>query len=501
MTTVPSPALIVLVGAAASGKTTWADAFVASVPGAAVVSSDRLRALVGEGEDDMRASADAFALLELAIARRSVRGLTTVIDTVGLDAALRAGFRALAAKHKLPCVAVCFDTAPALCRARNRGRDRVVPAGVLDQQLASYAKLRMHLDDEGFDQIIVVTDDSAPVRAVPAKFAAAAAMRAEQEARPVGLRFGLQIPVYTWPGGPAEIGERLRSTARAAEEAGFESIWVMDHVRQIPLFGPPWLDMLDCFTVLSHVAAVTDRVRVGPLVAGVTYRNVAQLGKMIASLDVLSGGRAVCGIGAAWYREEHDAYGWPFPPLTERYELLEDALQLLPMLWGKGAPAFAGRRISVPEAACYPRPLQEHVPILVGGSGERRTLKLVAQYADACNLFGEADVVRHKVGVLSEHCVLFDRDPSTIEVTQLSTTLVGRDSAETAGLIESLRPKKVTASTFAKRTNAATVEDQIGRFRGLADTGVQTAIVSLPDFDGTATAIERFAPIIAAFAE
>jgi F420-dependent oxidoreductase-like protein len=499
MTIVPSPALVVLVGAAASGKTTWADAFAASVPGAAVVSSDRLRALVGEGEDDMRASADAFALLELAIGRRSARGLTTVVDTVGLDAALRASFRATAATHKLPCIAVCFDTAPALCRVRNRGRNRVVPAGVLDQQLASYAKVRMYLDEEGFDQVVVVTDDSTPVRAAPAKFAAAPTLAAEQMAAPVGLRFGLQIPVYTWPGGPAEIGERLRATARSAEEAGFESIWVMDHVRQIPLFGPAWLDMLDCFTVLSHVAAVTDRVRVGPLVAGVTYRNVAQFGKMIASLDVLSGGRAVCGIGAAWYREEHAAYGWPFPPLNERYELLEDALQVLPLLWGKGAPAFAGKRISVPEAACYPRPLQARVPLLVGGSGERRTLRLVAQYADACNLFGEADVVRHKLGVLREHCATFDRDLATIEVTQLSTTLVGRDSSEIADLIELLRPKKVTASTFAKRANAATVEDQIGRFRGLADAGVQTAIVSLPDFDGTSAALERFAPVIAAF--
>jgi F420-dependent oxidoreductase-like protein len=499
MTVIASPALVVLIGAAGSGKSTWADAFVASSVGAAVVSSDRLRALAGEGEDDMRASADAFDLVDLAVARRSARRLTTVVDTIGLDADRRNAMRALARKHKLACVAVCFDTPPAVCRARNRGRSRVVPAGVLDQQLATYAQLRSHLDDEGFDDIVVVTEVSAPARLTTAKMASASALAAEQQSTPVGLRFGLQIPVYTWPGGSAEIGERLRATAVAAEHAGFESLWVMDHVRQIPMFGPSWLDMLDCFSVLNHLAAVTERARLGSLVAGVTYRNVAQLGKIVASLDVLSGGRAVCGIGAAWYAEEHAAYGWPFPALAERYELLEDALQLLPLLWGKGAPSFTGRRIAVPEAACYPRPLQARLPILVGGSGERRTLRLVAQYADACNLFGEADVVRHKVRVLHDHCATFDRDPAQIEVTQLSTTLVGRDDEETVRLIDAHRPRKVTASAYASRVNAGSIADQVGRFRGLADAGVQTAIVSLPDFDGSSAALERFAGVIAAF--
>jgi F420-dependent oxidoreductase-like protein len=499
MTVIASPALIVLIGPSASGKSTWADAFVASSVGGAVVSSDRLRALAGEGEDDLKASADAFALLDLAIARRVARRLTTVVDTLGFDDDRRAALRALAAKHKMPCVAVCFDTAPSLCRSRNRARTRSVPAGVLDGQLSTYAKLRMRLDDDGFDQVIVVANSGDDVRLAPAKMADSVPLAARQIAAPFGLRFGLQIPVYTWPGGPAEIGARLRAVGMAAEEAGFESLWVMDHVRQIPMFGPAWLDMLDCFTALSHLAAVTERVRLGSLVAGVTYRNVAQLGKIVASLDVLSGGRAVCGIGAAWYREEHAAYGWPFPPLAERYELLEDALQLLPLLWGKGSPSFEGRRISVPEASCYPRPLQEHLPILVGGSGERRTLRLVAQYADACNLFGEADVVRQKLAVLRDHCAAVDRDIATIEVTQLSTTLVGRDSAETVRLIEAHRPRKVTASAYASRVNAGSVHDQIGRFRGLADSGVQTAIVSLPDLDGTSEAIERFAAVAAAF--
>src|SRR5439155_1012069 len=146
--------------------------------------------------------------------------------------------------------------------------------------------------------------------------------------------------------------------------------------------------------------------------------------------DVLSGGRAMCGIGAAWFQQEHAAYGWPFPPLAERYALLEDALQLLPLLWGPGAPAFEGERIRVPEAMCYPRPLQEHIPILVGGSGERRTLRLVAQYADACNLFGDADTIRHKLEVLEGHCRDVGRDPAEITKTRLGGIVIGATHEE-----------------------------------------------------------------------
>ena len=135
------------------------------------------------------------------------------------------------------------------------------------------------------------------------------------------------------------------------------------------------------------------------LVTGITYRNLAHLGKIIATLDVLSGGRAICGLGAAWSKDEHVAYGWEFPSVAQRYAMLEDALQLLPLLWGPGAPRFEGRTSPCTEAMCYPRPFQEHIPVWVGGSGERRTLRLVAQYADACNLFGEAPQVRDKVGV------------------------------------------------------------------------------------------------------
>ena len=207
----------------------------------------------------------------------------------------------------------------------------------------------------------------------------------------------------------------------------------------------------------------------------------------------------MCGLGLGWFAEEHRAYGWTFPSTAERYALLEDALQVLPLLWGKGSPAFEGRAIEVPEAMGYPRPLQERIPILVGGNGERRTLRLAARYADACNVIGEVDVVRRKVAALHAHCESLDRDPAEVEVTQLSTTLVGRDGAEVAELVERLRPRKRHAERYAASVNAGTVDDQVGRFRALADAGVGTAIVSLPDLEGDTSALERFATIIEAF--
>jgi F420-dependent oxidoreductase-like protein len=251
----------------------------------------------------------------------------------------------------------------------------------------------------------------------------------------------------------------------------------MDHFIQIPMAGREWDDMLDSYTALSFLAGVTEQVRLGAMVTGVTYRNVAHLGKIIATLDVLSGGRATCGIGAAWFEREHNAYGWTFPPVRERMDLLEDALQLLPLMWGKGAPAFEGKVITVPEALCYPRPLQEHVPILVGGSGEKRTLRLVAQYADACNLFGDADSVRHKVEVLHRHCADVGRDPADVTVTHLSGASVGPD----------------------REGRVLTVDDHIGRYRQLAEAGVQTAIVNIPGLAGPED-VTALAPLVAAFA-
>ena len=297
------------------------------------------------------------------------------------------------------------------------------------------------------------------------------------------MRFGLQIGRFTWPGAPAETAARLGTIAAAAEEAGFSSISVMDHFVQIPGVGREWEDMLESTATLGFLAASTSKVRLGTLVSGVTYRNPAHVAKIVATLDVLSGGRAFCGLGAAWFGREHELYGWDFPPLAERYERLEDALELLPLMWGKGTPRFDGRRITVPAATCYPRPLQERIPILVGGSGERRTLRLVARHADACNLFGEPDVVAHKLAVLHEHCEAEGRDPATITVTNLTEAAILGGSA---------------AASERYADVVGTVEEQVGRYRAFAEVGVQEAIVGL-HLDGTADQVEAFSPVIAAF--
>jgi F420-dependent oxidoreductase-like protein len=484
---------VILVGPSGAGKTTWAEAQVRPEAGA-VVSSDALRGLVGVSDHDQRASKDAFDVLDLVVERRLRRNLMTVIDTLGFDAKRRRTWLDKARKHGLPCHVVVFDTPSEVCRERNRSRAHPLPAKAITDHLAALDGIEATLADEGFDGVHRADD----VTFVPPLLSAAPAAARRQQEDPMSLQFGLQIPNFTWEGGPPELAGRLTDIAQAAEEAGFTSLWVMDHFLQIPQVGREWLDMLDSWTTLSFLAAKTTTIRLGPLVTGVTYRNVAHLAKIVATVDVLSGGRVTCGIGTAWFEREHKAYGWEFPPIAERYELLEDALEALPLLWGPGSPSFEGRRIRVPEAMSYPRPLQEKVPIMIGGSGEKKTLRLVARYADACNLFGDPATVRHKLEVLAAHCETEGRDPATIEVTHLSTALTARDGDELAATIERLRPAAMAAEAYAARTNAGTIEDHVGHYRQLAEAGVQTAIVNLPDLSDTAP-VERFAEIIATF--
>ncbi|MFL6128953.1 MAG: TIGR03560 family F420-dependent LLM class oxidoreductase [Mycobacteriales bacterium] len=486
----PSPCVLVLVGPGASGKSTWAAAHFGPD---AIVSSDRLRALVGTGEDDVAASSDAFALLEEVVRRRQARRLTTVIDTLGLDAQRRLAWLALARQHDLPCVAVAFDTPAAECRERNRRRSKRIPAGVLSGQLRAWKATREVLPTEGYDAVLAPQ----PVRVVPEAFVAAAPAARRQQDRPAGLRFGLHLGAFGFDGGTAATRDRLTEIATAAESAGFDAIYVMDHFRQIPQVGRAWDDFLESYTTLGYLAACTQRVRIGALVTGVTYRNVGHLGKIIATLDVLSAGRAVCGLGLAWFKQEHVAYGWPFPSTSGRYALLEDALQVLPMLWGAGNPAFEGRVLSLPDTTCYPRPLHR-VPIVLGGGGERRTLRLAARYADAANVLGDAPTVRRKRDVLRAHCAAAGRDPEQVELTHLSTTLVGADDRQLAGLVERLRPRQQNPADYAGAVNAGTVDDHIGRFRELAEAGVREVMIRLPDLTD-ATPLDRAAKIISAF--
>ena len=487
----PSPCLAVLVGPGASGKSSWARAHFAADT---IVSSDDLRAVVGASSDDLDASGDAFALLEEIVRLRAGRRLTTVVDTLGLDPARRAHWLDLARRHDLACIAIAFDTPAALCRERNRARLRPIPADVLAGQLRSWSATRDALHLEGFDLVL----GPEPVRVVPKAFVTATAAARRQDERPSGLRFGLHLARFTPPGGTSATAGWVRDIGVSAEQAGFDAIYVMDHFRQIPQLGRGWEDFLESYTTLAYLAACTQRVRLGALVTGITYRNVAHLGKIVATLDVLSGGRAVCGLGLAWFEQEHAAYGWPFPPTPRRYELLEDALELLPLLWGPGSPPYRGRVLDVPEAVCYPRPLQDHVPLVVGGGGERRTLQLAARLADAANVFGDAATVRHKVEVLRAHCVAAGRDPAQVAMTHLSTALVGTDDRHVSGLVERLRPRGQPAAAFAASVNAGTVRDHIGRFRELSEAGATEVMVRIADLADPA-ALEPMAGVIAAF--
>lgn len=213
------------------------------------------------------------------------------------------------------------------------------------------------------------------------------------------MRIGLQIPSFTWPGGAAEIGARLAQIGRAADDAGFYSLWVMDHFFQIGMVGPPEEPMLEGYSALSFLAAATKRAMLGTLVTGVIYRHPGLLVKTVTTLDVLSGGRAYFGIGAAWNEQESRGLGVPFPALKTRFEQLEEALQIAHQMWRGDRTAYTGTHYQLADPLNSPQALaQPHPPIMIGGAGEQKTLRLVAQYADACNLFARMgnDVLRQK---------------------------------------------------------------------------------------------------------
>jgi F420-dependent oxidoreductase-like protein len=261
-------------------------------------------------------------------------------------------------------------------------------------------------------------------------------------------RLGLQIPNFTYAEvADGELFERVAAIAGAAEESGFDSVWVMDHYYQIANVGPSTDPMFEAYTLLGALAARTRKVSLGTMVTGVTYRNPALLAKQVTTLDVVSGGRAILGIGAAWNEEEHAGFGFEYPPIGERMDRLEEALQICRAMFLEQAPTFTGEHYRIKEALNNPRPLRgEGIPILVGGSGERRTLALVAKYADACNLFGDLPTMRHKLEVLERHCEAVGRDPATITKTRLGGLVIadtvehaeqrGREMARARGMDE-----------------------------------------------------------------
>lgn len=271
------------------------------------------------------------------------------------------------------------------------------------------------------------------------------------------MKLGLDIADFTWPAGPAKLGSTLGQIARTADQAGFDSIWVMDHFWQIRMNGPEHHEMLEGYSALGYMAAVTSRAKLGTMVTGAIYRHPGILAKTVTTLDVLSGGRAWLGIGAAWNEAESRGLGIPFPALKERFERLEETLQICQQMWegkrGSEKP-FRGEHYQLERPLNSPQSLtRPHPPILIGGGGEKKTLRMVAQYADACNLFPTPEIPR-KLDILREHCKAVGRHYDDIEKTSLFTFDLG-DNGENLGKV-------------------------IGGLKWLAGMGIQTVIGHVP---------------------
>ena len=308
------------------------------------------------------------------------------------------------------------------------------------------------------------------------------------------MRFGLQIPNFGDDGTPGALFDGVVQMATAAEESGFDSIWVMDHFFQLPPMGGPVAPMLDSYTLLGALAARTSRVRLGAMVTGVTYRNPAHLAKIVTTLDVISAGRAILGIGAAWYDIEHEGLGFDFPPAGERLDRLEEALRICRAMFREEAPSFDGRYYRIHEARNVPPPVQPGgPPILVGGGGEKRTLRLVARYADMCNLFGDPATVAHKVEVLRGHCRDVGRNPSDVTVSRLSTLVLTASEEETAATNDFLRQ---ATGEEPSGSDVGTADELVSRVDDLAAAGVEYFVFNVPT--GTADTVRQLGEVLVA---
>lgn len=301
------------------------------------------------------------------------------------------------------------------------------------------------------------------------------------------IRMGLQIPWFTFPDVPDHaLFARVSGIAGAAEAAGFDSIWVMDHFYSMTAGGrPPSDPMPEAYTLLGALAARTERARLGALVTGVTYRNPALLAKQVTTLDLVSSGRAVLGIGAAWYAQEHAGYGFDFPPIKERMDRLDEAVRICRAMFTREAPSFAGRHYRIEQALNYPRPVQRGgIPIMVGGSGERRLLRIVAEHADIWNFHGGVPLsgVPEKLRVLEEHCARVGRNRVSITATALRTLVVAPTQAAAEAKAAPVREAfRLDEANFRDRYlcgSPATVAEQVQAY---LEAGVDGMIVNLPD--------------------
>jgi F420-dependent oxidoreductase-like protein len=295
------------------------------------------------------------------------------------------------------------------------------------------------------------------------------------------FRAGLQIPNFNLPGTePADLLDKLSDIATTAEASGFDALYVMDHLHQLPGLGPQSNWMLEGPTTLSALAARTKTINLGLMVGGITYRNPALHAKITTTIDVLSGGRAIMGIGAAWFEDEHKAYDFHFGTLGERFERLEDGLKIMRAMFtsAEDTATVEGRHHSITGAYNNPK-VRSDIPILIGGSGERKTLRMVAQYAQASNVFGDVEQIKHLMGVLDQHCADLGRDPSEIARTKLATLLIGDTQEEADAKAKPVR------DAMGERAAAVVLSgDRDGLAEQLAahrEAGLTGLIVNMPE--------------------
>jgi F420-dependent oxidoreductase-like protein len=296
-------------------------------------------------------------------------------------------------------------------------------------------------------------------------------------------RFGLQLPSFTFPDVPDEkLFDRITEIAQAAEGSGFDSFWVMDHYHQIRNIGPASDPMLEAYTLLGAIAASTSMVTLGAMVTGVTYRNPAFLAKVVTTLDIVSSGRAILGIGAAWNDEESVAYGYDWPPTAERFERLEDALRICRAMFTQPLSSVQGARHHVDGAYNVPQPVQSGGPkIMIGGGGERKTLLLVAKYADMWNGFGDPNTIRHKIDVLSAHCADIGRDPADIVKTRLGTLIVTESKHEADARREAFKARRGVDDAMLPSMLICGVVEEIGdAVQAFLDAGLDGLIFNMP---------------------
>jgi F420-dependent oxidoreductase-like protein len=299
--------------------------------------------------------------------------------------------------------------------------------------------------------------------------------------------FGLQLPSFTLDVADSALFDRVVEMAVAGEESGFSSLWVMDHLYQLPALGGEDSPMLEAYTLLGALAARTRSVQLGTLVTGVTYRNPAILAKQVTTLDIVSSGRAILGIGAAWHDVEHVAFGVDYPSDKERLDRLEEAVQIARAMFTEDSPSFQGTYYRVESVKNLPRPIRpEGIPIMIGGGGEKRTLKLVAQYADQCNVAGDLDTVRHKIEVLRGHCADVGRDAAEVRTTRLGSLFLTDGEQQTADTRKMI--VDLAGEEFAAACTVGTDDEVVEQVAAMIDAGVQEPIFNMPFADAATVA-------------